>query len=76
MNPIPTFTRRISPMTLALVEHMATDPASPRPLREFHQTQLADLKHRAALQAHVFKKASPFSRFADALGSEGNPETV
>ena len=76
MNPAPTFTRRISPITLALAEHMATDPASPRSLREFHQSQLQDLRHRAALQTHVFHKPSPFSRFADALGSEGNPETV
>ena len=76
MTPATTFTRRLSPLTIELARNMATDPASPRPLREFHQAQLVDLQRRQALQTHVFRTSNPFSRFADALGEPGNPETV
>ena len=76
MNPAPTFSRRVSPLTIELARNMATDPASPQGLREFHQTQLVDLQRRQALQTHVFRTSNPFSRFADSLGEPGNPETV
>ena len=65
MNP----SRRISSLTLSLVERMATDPASTPTLRAFHAAQLADLRKRAG-DAAPARRASPFSRFVEALEKE------
>lgn len=70
MNP----SRRISPLTLSLVERMATDPASTPQLRAFHTAQLADLRKRSgAGDAAPARQASPFSRFVEALCKETEP---
>ena len=58
-------TRTLSPLTIALVAAMASDPQSPASLREFHRERLADLKRRANVP-----RPSAFSRFAESLETE------
>ena len=60
--------RTISPLTLSLVEHMATDPKSSPQLREFHQKQLADIRARSIKQNRP-RWETPFSRFEKSLST-------
>jgi hypothetical protein len=68
MNP----NRIISPLTLSLVEAMATDPKSTPQLRKFHQKQLADLRTRADRQTRP-RRETPFSRFVESLETTQKP---
>lgn len=58
MNPH----RLISAMTLERVETMATNPKSPKALRQFHADQLADLRHRAAMQQAPARRGPDWDR--------------
>jgi len=58
--------RNISPLTLSLVEAMATDPQSSPQLRQFHANQLADLRTRAD-SLNRPPRESVFSRFEKSL---------
>lgn len=62
MNPA----RRITPLTLSLVEGMATDPRSPRALRQFHAASLTDLRARAERQDRP-ARPNPFDRYIEKL---------
>ncbi len=57
--------RNPSPLTLQLVEAMATDPSSTKALRAFHAAQLVKL--RAPVKPVRSGTASPFSRFEEML---------
>jgi hypothetical protein len=61
--------RTITPLTLSLVEAMATDPKSSPQLREFHQKQLADLRARSVKQNRP-RRENPFSRFEKSLSTD------
>jgi hypothetical protein len=61
--------RTISPLTLSLVEAMATDPKSTPQLREFHRNQLADLRARSIKQNRP-RRETVFSRFEEALSTD------
>ena len=61
-------TRTLSPLTIALVAAMASDPQSPASLREFHRERLADMGRRAKRQRTP--RPSAFSRFAESLETE------
>jgi hypothetical protein len=61
-------TRTPSPLTLALVAAMATDPRASAALRKFHAAQLADLERRASRARD--RRPSPFTRFIEKLETE------
>jgi hypothetical protein len=61
-------TRTPSPLTLALVAAMATDPRASAALRQFHAVQLADLERRASRARD--RRPSPFTRFLEKLETE------
>lgn len=58
MNP----DRLISAITLERVEAMATNPKSPKALRQFHAAQLADLRRRAAMQQAPARRGPNWDR--------------
>lgn len=64
--------RKITDLTLALVEAMANDPESPQGLRDFHRHQLEALRREVARQRRP-ARSSPFSRFADYLEHSKTP---
>lgn len=64
-------TRTPSPLTLALVAAMATDPRASAALRKFHAAQLADLERRASRARD--RRPSPFTRFIEKLETENTP---
>ena len=61
-------TRTPSPLTLALVAAMATDPRASAALRKFHAAQLADMERRASRARD--RRPSPFTRFIEKLETE------
>ena len=65
-------TRTPSPLTLALVAAMATDPRATPALRQFHAAQLADLQRRASRARDRYP--SPFTRFLEKLETETETE--
>jgi hypothetical protein len=64
-------TRTPSPLTLALVAAMATDPRATPALRHFHAAQLAGLQRRASRARD--RHPSPFTRFLEKLETETEP---
>lgn len=60
--------RTPSPLTLQLVQAMATDPASTEALRKFHRKRLAILQE--SVKTGPTARPSPFSRFLEKLTTE------
>jgi len=57
--------RNPSPLTLQLVQTMATDPANTEALRKFHRKRLAILQE--SVKTERTARPSPFARFIEKL---------